>query len=510
MDIETPRTGETDGGGPPARAVYRSAAIAIAIAWSLRLIGLVSVLVLARLLTPRDFGIVALATSVLALVDIFSALGLRQALLRIARPDRAHYDTAWTLQLLVLAFLAVVLVAVAPLAARFYAEPALGLLIPILAASFVIDGLANIATVDFERNLDLGRDLRMRVSVRLASFFATLSAALILQNYWALILGMMLQSILNAAASYLFHPFRPRFSLSKRAELLGVSLWMFLASASQTIHILVEKLVVGRIATRNLLGAYSVSRDLSSIFTEEISTALNRVTFVTTAQTGQPLSADPGRLSAMLGAYALIAAPLGLGLAATADDVVPVLLGPQWTAAPPYLAILAPACACYAVYKLVISTLQASGDARLAGLISASGAMLMVAAAAITAFAGKGPQGIALSGLCVTAALLCGGILMLARKAEANGAAMLAAVARPFLAGLVMMLVLRQLDTAQFGPFASLMIKAPAGALLFALAAAGLWRLQGRPEGAENILLDLAKRRFIAPRARPANPLSGG
>ena len=121
MDIDTPRIGETGGGGPlpPARAVYRSAAIAIAIAWSLRLIGLVSVLVLARLLTPRDFGIVALATSVLALVDIFSALGLRQALLRIARPERTHYDTAWTLQLLVLAFLAVILVAVAPLAARF-------------------------------------------------------------------------------------------------------------------------------------------------------------------------------------------------------------------------------------------------------------------------------------------------------------------------------------------------------------------------------------------------------
>ena len=135
--------------------------------------------------------------------------------------------------------------------------------------------------------------------------------------------------------------------------------------------------------------------------------------------------------------------------------------------------------------------------------------MLMVAAAAITALVGKGPQGIALSGLCVTAALMCGGILLLARKAEGNGPAMLAAVARPFLAGLAMMLVLRQFDTAQLGPFASLMIKAPAGALLFALAAAGLWRLQGRPEGAERILLDLAKRRFLRARAQPANPLGG-
>src|SRR4028119_2018734 len=110
---------------PPAAGVYRSAATAVVIAWSLRLIGLVSVLVLARLLTPEDFGLGALAMSVLALVDIFSALGLRQALLRIAKPERAHYDTAWTIQLLVLSVLAAILIAIAPLADGLHQEPAL-------------------------------------------------------------------------------------------------------------------------------------------------------------------------------------------------------------------------------------------------------------------------------------------------------------------------------------------------------------------------------------------------
>ncbi|MGJ8536901.1 MAG: oligosaccharide flippase family protein, partial [Parasphingopyxis sp.] len=350
MTVDTSQPSQPAPGEPPAPAkgVYRSAATAIAIAWSLRLIGLISVLVLARVLTPRDFGIVALATSVLALVDIFSALGLRQALLRIATPERAHYDTAWTIQLLVLTVLAVLLVAIGPVAARFYEEPALGLLIPILAACFVIDGLANIGVIDFERHFDFGRDMRMRLSVRLTSFVVTLSAALILQSYWALVIGTVMQSVLNAVASYIFHPFRPRFSLAKREELLGVSLWMFLASAAQTVHNQIEKIVVGRISSRNILGFYSVSRDLSSIFTEEIGTALNRVTFVTTARTGRPLSADPERLPSMLGAYGLIAAPLGFGLAATADEALPLLLGSQWTAAAPLLAIIAPACALYA------------------------------------------------------------------------------------------------------------------------------------------------------------------
>src|SRR5687767_3729415 len=232
MEADDPGLDEAARGAPPApaRGVYRSAATAVAISWSLRLIGLVSVVALARLLSPADFGIVALAMSVIALVDIFSALGLRQALLRIAEPDRAHYDTAWTIQLLVLTFLAVVLIAEGPLAARFYGEPALGTVIAVLACCFVIDGLANIGVVDFDRHLDFGRDLRMRVSVRLTAFAVTISAALLLRNYWALVIGMVSLSVLNAAASYLFHPFRPRLSLAKRAELLGVSLWMFLAS----------------------------------------------------------------------------------------------------------------------------------------------------------------------------------------------------------------------------------------------------------------------------------------
>ena len=497
MEAEDPGPQEAAQRGQPApaRAVYRSAATAVMISWSLRLIGLVSVLVLARVLTPRDFGILALAISVLAVVDIFSALGLKQALLRISTPERAHYDTAWTIQLLVLSVLAVCLIAIAPLAADFYDEPVLATVIAVLASCFVIDGLANIGVVDFERHLDFGRDLRMRVSVRLTSFLVTVSAALILQNYWALVIGTVLQSVLNAAASYLFHPFRPRFSLAKRGELLGVSLWMFLAWASQTIHSQIEKIVVGRIAARNVVGLYSVSRDLSSIFTEEIATALNRVTFVTTAQTGRPLSADPDRLPSMLGAYALISAPLGFGLAATADQALPLLLGPQWAGAVPFLSVIAPACAFYAIYKLVVVTLQASGDARLAAFLSVAGAIAMVATAATLALTGRGASAVALGALVVTALLLASGIVLLARKAQTGVLTLLMSVARPFLAATLMMLVLQGFDIGNIAPLAVLAVKSVAGAALFASAVGALWLLLGRPDGAENVIFGLVRRR---------------
>lgn len=479
---------------PPGRgAVYRSAATAVALAWTIRLIGLVSVFILARMLSPRDFGIVGLAMATVALVEIFSAVGLRKALLRIAAPERAHFDTAWTIQLILLVALAAILASVGPAAAWFYEEPALGPVIAVLALRFLFYGIVNIGIVEFDRNLEFGRDLRMRVGVRLLSLAGTIAAALLLRSYWALVLGLVLHSALHAAASYFVHPYRPRFSLAKRAELLGVSLWMFLASAAQVVHHQAERLVIGRFAAMHLVGLYSVSKDLSSIFTQEIATALNRVTFVTTARTGRPLSDDPARVGAMLGAYAMIAAPMGLGLAAAAEDAVAVLLGSQWTAAAPLLQLVAPASALYAVYHLVASSMQAAGLARRAAFLSCAGALVAVAALTGTALAGGGAIAIATTALAVSGTLLALGTAAISRTAGLKPFALAGPVLRPFAAALAMLLLVRAAAPETGYALADLAFAVPFGAAVYAGALLLIWFVAGRPQGAESETLALAR-----------------
>lgn len=78
--------------------LYRSAVLAVTMQWGLRAIGFVWVVVLARLLQPSDFGVVAVAMSAAAFVELFGWIGLRQALLRVSDPDRSYYETAWTIQ----------------------------------------------------------------------------------------------------------------------------------------------------------------------------------------------------------------------------------------------------------------------------------------------------------------------------------------------------------------------------------------------------------------------------
>jgi len=466
--------------------------LAVALQWSIRLIGLVSVLVLARLLSPRDFGLAGLAMATVSLVEIFSLIGLRQALLRIAAPERSHLDTAWTIQLLLFAALGALLAALAPFAADFYGEPALAAVIAVLSLRFLFLGVVNIGIVDFDRNLEFGRDLRMRLGARMLSFAATLAAALLLRSYWALVIGLVLHSALFAAASYLAHPYRPRFSLARRAELLGVSGWMFIGQAAQVVHHEVERLVIGRFAAMHLVGLYSVSKDLSSIFTQEIATALNRVTFVTTARTGRPLSDAPERIGTLLGAYAMIAAPMGLGLAAVAGPGVAVLLGEQWTGAAALLQLIAPASALYAVYKVIASSLQAAGHVRSSAALSGGGALAVIAATCGAALAGGGVVAIAAAALAVSAGLLAAGMLVIARVAGTGLGALVLPVLRPFAAAGAMLALVRYGAPATGSLAADLGLGVALGAAGYAAILLALWQVGERPAGAEGEAVALA------------------
>jgi lipopolysaccharide exporter len=469
----------------PRATLYRSAATAIVLQWSVRLIGLVSVFILARLLTPEDFGILGLAVAALSLVELLGAVGLRQALLRIREPERDHYDTAWTIQLILFSAMALAGLAAAPLVAFFYGQPAVGAVMAVLSGRFLLIGLINVGIIDFEREMQFGKDLRMRVGARLAAFAATVAAALLLRNYWALVVGLMAQSAFVTLASYLVHPYRPRLSLRRRAELLGTSLWIFVNAVTQAVQLQIEKLVLGRFTGPALVGLYSVSKDLSEIFTQEIATALNRVTFVTVARSGAPLSEAPLRTARILGAYAMIAAPMGFGLAATAENSIAVLLGWEWEEAAPYLRIVAVYAAFFAVYKVISSALQASGHARRAAFMSGGGALCLASLVAGAAWLRPEPMTVAYAAFAANLLVLLAGIVVIARSSAQSALGLAFHVLRPFGAAGGMMAAVQALGPETDMTLVNLLGEVAVGAIAYPLFLYLLWRIAGRPAGGE-------------------------
>lgn len=485
--------------------LYRSAVFVVAMQWAVRAIGLVSVMVLARLLDPSDFGVVAVALTAAAFVELFGWIGLRQALVRVPAPERSHYDTAWTIQLAIFLLLALVLIAVAPLAAAFYGNPAVAPILWAMSIRLVCLAFVNIGIVDFDREMQFGRDLKMRLATRLGSLVVAITAAIVLRNYWALVLGLVAQSIFYLAASYMVHPYRPRLDLSRRAEILGVSLWMFLSTLSEMVQAQIERLVLGRFAPAATVGLYSVSKDLSSIFTQEIAVSLNRITFVTVAR-GDADARSGADVAKVIGAYGAIVAPLAAGLVATAPDAIAVLLGAKWLPAAPLLRIIAVYTGIQAVYLMVGSVLQASGHARRAAGLNIAGAFVSAAAVGTAGFALATPQAVALAALAANATMLAAGIVLLAVHAKVRAVALAANLLRPVLAAAAMAFLLTGPAAVDSGSaFVDLVGAACLGAAVYAAAWLLLWLASGRPAGAEQEFAALLAglRRRIAPAARP-------
>src|SRR3954468_8820187 len=143
-----------------------------------RVLGLMSTLVLARVLAPSDYGLVALAFAVNSTLDACLSAGVEQQIIRAPAPTRALYDTAFTFNLIrTLLISALLLLGAAP-AADFFGDPRLEPVLLAFAALPLLTGMVNIGVVDFQRNLDFSAEFRMLIVPRLAAIAVSFAIAL--------------------------------------------------------------------------------------------------------------------------------------------------------------------------------------------------------------------------------------------------------------------------------------------------------------------------------------------
>ena len=122
-------------------SIFGATLLTVAMRWTDRAIGLVSTLILARLLVPEDFGIIAMASLAIAFADVVLAFSVHVALIQNQQATQAHYDTAWTLRLLQTSVSMLVLILIAPLAADYFEDARLQLVLQLLSLTLLLAGL---------------------------------------------------------------------------------------------------------------------------------------------------------------------------------------------------------------------------------------------------------------------------------------------------------------------------------------------------------------------------------
>ncbi len=322
------------------KKMARGAAWVVAARMVDRFIGVISTTILARILVPADFGLIAMATAIAAILDLLGSFGFDLALIHNQKANRSHYDTAWTFNVLFGAFCAFGLIALAVPTAKFYTEPRLVAIMIVLSFASFMSGFSNIGIVNFRKEMHFRSEFILLFMRRIVTFTITITGAIILKSYWALIFGMVSGSIVNVALSYWLQNYRPRFSLAAWRELFHFSKWMVI---NNILYFLVHRgtdFVIGRLNGASALGIYSVAYEISTLPSTELVAPINRVAFPGFSKLGEPAIIADAYLK-IFGMITLMIFPTGIGIAAIASPLVETMLGNKRLDSIPLIQILA-------------------------------------------------------------------------------------------------------------------------------------------------------------------------
>ncbi len=474
--------------------LVRGSAWMIAARWAARLIGLVSTVVLARLLTPADFGVIAMAIIISGLLETIAYAGVDLALMRSGNDSRAHYDTAWTVQLILAVLVGILLLMAAPVAAAYFNEPRATGVMQLIALKSVIDGLQNIGIVAFRKELDFAKEFRFLLYGKLLNFAVIVGTAFWLRNYWALAIGMASASLINVILSYLMHPYRPRWCLEKIREIWSFSQWLVISRVGAFLNRRTDEFVVGGLVGTSAMGNYHVASELSTMPSSELVMPMRRAMFPTLAK----LSDEPNRFAAaLLGTFSTIAAlcmAVGFGLMSVAPELVAVFLGQKWLDTIPLMRWLALFGGFSALVLVLEVPLWVSAKTHLSALQTWTELALLVP---LVWLATKlyGLEGAAASRTIVSAAMIPLALVLTVRCGQVRMSKLVGALIRPLAAGIVMALVLAVIPFSALGaPAVMLIAKIAVGTIVYPLVMGALWLAQGRPYGFESEALKQLQR----------------
>ncbi len=453
-----------------------------------RLAGLFSLMVMARLLTPADFGVVTLAMAVMSGLQAMSDLGLNAVLIHHQRAGRDEYDTVWTLTLLRGLLIGALLWLGADAAAEFFKAPTLAPICKALALAALMEGLRSPAAVNLVKSLDFRRDALYVAAPRLLQ---TAGSILLAVTLWpdsrALTGGILIGGALGLGLSYKLAPWRPRLTLCALGEVFSYAKWMLAFNLVEFSRQKFDAILIGRMIGPGAVSLYLLAHELAHLAATEIAAPARRALLPGYAKLQDDLTALRRDFGATFAAVTLAAAPMAAGVALISEHLVGFAFGPQWTEAGGLLRILALSGFLTAAAGNCQPVLMATGTPK--GLAPISLASLAVGAAGMgLGLKLDGLQGGAWGVVAMSAVYLALNLRAALRRLDLPLSAVLAPARRIPAATAIMAAAVWLLERSlleEASPALFCLAAAGFGAVVYIAALWGLWRAAGRPAGVE-------------------------
>jgi len=294
--------------------------------------GLFRTIVLARLLSPNDFGLFGIAMLAISGLQSLSQTGFNSAIIHKKGGTKSYLDPAWTVQVVRGLILAIVLITSAPLVGSFFREPRAILIIRVLGASVLLGSVKNIGIVYFRKELKFHKQFLYRLTGTIADVAVAIPAAIILRSVWALVFGVLSGNLARFIISYYIHPYRPGidFDWEKIKEMFDFGRWILGGGVVVFIATQGDDIFLGKVLGATSLGFYRLAFRISNTVATEITHVISQVTFPAYSKLQDDLSTLKTAFMKTMSLTAALSIPLAAGIFLFIPEFTEIFLGKKW------------------------------------------------------------------------------------------------------------------------------------------------------------------------------------
>jgi O-antigen/teichoic acid export membrane protein len=247
-----------------------------------QILNMIKIIILARILSPNDFGIMGIGLLAINTIDIFTQTGIYQALIQKKGEIGDYLSDAWTFLLLRGLLLSILLFSFSPLIGKFFNSKDSINVLKVLSIYFILQSSSNIAVIVlFQKELEFGIFFLYQFFGIISDFLVSIVLAFVLKNFWALVFGYIAKGFVLMVSSYFIHPYKPKIKLRKEIllPLFSFGKWIFISSILLFFLNQGGDIFVGKILGTYFLGLYQMAFRISNLPTTEITWMLSQVTF---------------------------------------------------------------------------------------------------------------------------------------------------------------------------------------------------------------------------------------
>lgn len=320
-------------------------------------------IILARLLSPEDYGLISIIGIFTAICNSCINAGFSSALIRKKNPDENDYCTAYVTNLSVSVFMYITLFLSAPLIAYFFNHSELIALIRVDSIGIIIGAFSIVQRVRLTKQIDFKSQTKITIIASLISSITGISTAFIGWGVWALVIQHLVSATISMFLLLIFNRWIPKFKFSKKNfnEMFGYGSKLLLSNLLNTLWNNIYQVVIGKFYTPATLGQYSRAIGFSSVFSTNLTGVIQRVTFPVLSE----IQDDKQRLKEgykrMIKTTMLISFFSMMMLSSISKSLTIVLVGEKWLQSAYFLQIICWAGMLYPLHALNLNMLQVQG-----------------------------------------------------------------------------------------------------------------------------------------------------